>query len=225
MKKVFIIANWKSNKTIKQTEEWFTLVKNEISNRNITLGDKQIVVAPSFTSLERAESCIKELTSSFKLAAQDISSFDEGPYTGEINGKQLKEFESMRFVLVGHSERRQNFGETNEICAKKVCFAFKSNLEPIYFIQNSEDLIPQSVGIVVYEPISAIGTGLPDTPENANQIAGFIKSRNNNLKVIYGGSVTSENVKSFTSKEGLDGIIVGKASLDPLEFVKIIENA
>jgi triosephosphate isomerase len=92
-------------------------------------------------------------------------------------------------------------------------------------VQNQEDVIPQGVQIVAYDPSFAIGSGTPDTPENADAIAAVIKSKNNNAQVLYGGSVTSENVKSFTAKTNLDGVIVGGASLEAEEFIKIIKNA
>jgi len=224
MKKVLIVANWKSNKTIKQTEEWFMAVKNGLSDKKFGFDNKEIIIAPSFISLEHSKYCIKKLLLPFKLAAQNISNFDEGPYTGEVNGKQLNELAD--FVLIGHSERRKNFGETDQICSKKVDLALKYGLKPIYFIQSKESPVPGGVEVVAYEPVFSVGTGIPDTPENANRVANSVKLKNNNkLTVIYGGSVMPENVNGFTSKEDLDGIIVGGASLDPLKFIRIVENA
>jgi triosephosphate isomerase len=91
-------------------------------------------------------------------------------------------------------------------------------------VQGQEYLVPQGVQVVAYEPITAIGTGTPDTPENADAVAAMIKS-GNNVQVLYGGSVTADNVKSFTSKTSIDGVIVGGASLEAEEFIKIIQNA
>jgi triosephosphate isomerase len=157
------------------------------------------------------------------LGAQNVSPFDEGAYTGEVNAKQIKDF--VQYVLIGHSERRQNFNETEDMLIKKVDMTLKYGLNPIFLVQNQEDVIPQGVQIVAYDPSFAIGSGTPDTPENADAIAAVIKSKNNNAQVLYGGSVTSENVKSFTAKTNLDGVIVGGASLEAEEFIKIIKNA
>ena len=107
---------------------------------------------------------------------------------------------------------------------KKVAMAFKYGLNPIFLIQNQTDLIPQGTQVVAYEPSFAIGSGTPDTPENANAIASVVKSKNN-VQMLYGGSVTAGNVKSFTAKANLDGVIVGGASLEAEEVLKIIQNA
>jgi triosephosphate isomerase len=127
-------------------------------------------------------------------------------------------------VLIGHSERRQNFNESEDMLTKKITMALKYGLNPIFLFQNREDVILQGVQIVAYEPVAAIGTGNPDTSENADAVAAVIKSKNS-VQVLYGGSVTSENVKSFTAKTNLDGVVVGGASLEAEEFLKIIQNA
>lgn len=215
MKKLFIVANWKSNKTILQAKEWL----EEISN----IENKEIIICPSFILLPLIRSSIIEHQLPFKVGAQDISAFDEGSYTGEVNGSQIKEFAD--YVIIGHSERRQYFSETDEIIFKKVEMAKKYNLTPIFCVQNENTPIPKDLEIVAYEPVFAIGTGNPDTPENAQKIAEIIKEKNNVKYVLYGGSVTSHNVHAFTSIESVDGILVGKASLDAKEFGEIIKNA
>lgn len=108
---------------------------------------------------------------------------------------------------------------------KKVAMAIKYGLIPIFLVQGEETPIPQGVGIVAYEPMFAIGTGNPDTPERADEVSQKIKANRSNLQVLYGGSVRSENVKSFTEKLNIDGVLVGGASLEAEEFLKIIQNA
>lgn len=214
MKKLFIIANWKSNKTELEAKEWLT----EISN----IENKEIIICPSFTLLPIVRSSIIDYKLPFKVGAQDISSFDEGSSTGEVNGRQIKEFAD--YVIVGHSERR-GLGETDEKLKKKALIAKKYNLIPIFCIQNENTSIPDGVEIVAYEPIFAIGTGNADTPENADSIAKMVKEKKRIKYVLYGGSVTSGNVESFTQMPNIDGVLVGTASLDPSEFAEMIKNA
>jgi len=228
MKKLYIIANWKSNKTIYQTEEWFRIINNSLASRRsgpVTFKkeEKEVIVCSPFTLLPK----VKELTVNCKLSivvgAQDISQFDEGAYTGAINGRQIKEFAD--YVLIGHSERRKNFNESDEMLSKKVELANKYGLTPIFCVQGVETQIPSDVIVIAYEPINAIGTGHPDTPENAQEMASFFKKNYNIQYVLYGGSVTSKNLKDFTQMSNIDGVLIGKASLDAQEFYKIIQNS
>lgn len=221
MKKTFIIANWKSNKTILQAEEWF----RTINNSPVTFGkeEKTVIVCAPFTLLPK----VKELTVNCKLSivvgVQNISPFEEGAYTGEVSAKQIKEFAD--YVIIGHSERRKNFLENDEMLFKKVELANKCGLIPIFCVQGIETKIPSNITMIAYEPINAIGTGHPDTAENAQEVASFFKKTYNVQCVLYGGSVTSKNVKEFTQMSNIDGVLVGGASLDAQEFYTIIQNA
>jgi triosephosphate isomerase len=219
MKKALIVANWKSNKTILQAEEWF----QRLQIKDLRLTNKELVICPSFTSLPLLNSLIINHKSSMSLGAQDISPFDEGAYTGEISAKQIKEFAD--YVIIGHSERRINFNESDEMLFKKVDLAIQHGLTPIFCVQGKETQIPSGITMIAYEPINAIGTGHPDTPENAQEMASFFKKIYNVQCVLYGGSVVSGNVKEFTQMSNIDGVLVGGASLDAQEFYKIIQNA
>lgn len=219
MKQLFIVANWKSNKTSLEAKEWF----DTISHLQNPISNKQIIICSSFTLLQTVQSITKQRQLPFELGAQDTSPFDKGAYTGEINGIQIKEFAS--HVIIGHSERRKNFHETDDVLQKKVEQAKKCGLTVIFCVQDETTAIPDNVDIVAYEPIFAIGSGKPDTPENANEVAQKIKENKSIQYVLYGGSVGSENVHSFTMLEHIDGVLVGGASLDPEEFAKIIDNA
>lgn len=222
MKNLFIVANWKSNKTTLETKEWLQTLNS--SQLTFNKDNKEIIICPPVTLLPLVKELIVNSQLSIVVGTQDISPFDEGAYTGEVNGKQIKEFAD--FVIIGHSERRQNFKETDDALIKKVQMAQKYLLNPIFCVQNQNTFIPEGVKLVAYEQIEAIGTGNPDTPENANEVAQIIKDTHKNVMyVLYGGSVTSENVKSFTSMPDLDGVLVGNASLDAKEFSKIIQNA
>lgn len=233
MKKLFIVANWKSNKTKSEALQWFQELST-LNSQLLTLIGKEIIVCPPFTLLATFNETITKLQLPLKLGAQDISPFNEGPYTGEVNGRQIKEFAD--YVLVGHSERRRYFGEDEKMINKKLEMATKNGLTPILCISSIEQILnsqfPASPAggsilnlVVAYEPVFAIGTGNPDTPKNADNIARVIKEKNDVASVLYGGSVTAENVKSFTTMPSIDGVLVGTASLDSHEFLQIITNS
>lgn len=223
MKKLFIIANWKSNKTIEEAEKWLHDFAEKLKSDNSNIENKEIIVCPSFTLLEHSRYCSANLKLPIKFGAQNISPFDSGAYTGEVFGSQIKEF--AQYVIIGHSERRQNFQETDDMLSEKVLMAKKYNLMPIFCIQNQDSPVPQEIDVIAYEPPTAIGTGNPDTPENAQRVAEIVKERTGVTHVLYGGSVTSSNVKTFTNMPNIEGLLVGGASLDPLGFLEIIKNA
>ena len=226
MKKLYIVANWKSNKTILQAEEWF----RTINNLPVTFNEeeKKVIVCAPFTLLSK----VKELTVNCKLSivvgAQDVSPFDEGAYTGEVSASQVKEFAD--YVIIGHSERRSNFGETEKIVELKILQAIKFNLVPIICVSsinqvNDKWKMMNGKFIVAYEPVFAIGSGTPDTPENAGLMAKKIKEILGDTDILYGGSVTSNNVANFLETPDINGVLVGGASLDAQEFYKIIQNS
>ncbi len=229
MKKLFIIANWKSNKTIKETEKWLHDFSEGFNKEKISLVGKKIIIAPPFTSLEHAHYCSGNLKLPLEFAAQDISPFKEGPYTGEVSARQIKEL--VDYVIVGHSERRANFYENNEMINKKLSVSRQSELTPILCVSNlkqihdSKFMIHNSNSIVAYEPLFAIGSGKPDTPENAENMSRKIKGILSGIPVLYGGSVSPENVRRFNQMFSIDGVLVGGASLDPRKFLEIVKNA
>ena len=222
MDKLFIVANLKSYKNESEAKNWLESFK-KIKELNFDLSQKEVIICPSFTQLFSFFSYFSSNNINVKLGAQNVSPFDEGAFTGEVNAKQIKDF--AEYVLIGHSERRTNFGESEDMIAKKVEVSLKYGLNPILLIQGHENTIPQQVNVVAYEPVSAIGTGNPDTPENADAVGSLIKSKIRDGQFLYGGSVTSVNVKSFTTKTNIDGVLVGGASLDAEEFIRIIQNA
>jgi triosephosphate isomerase len=222
MDKLFIVANLKSYKNESEAKNWLESFK-KIKELNFDLSQKEVIICPSFAQLFSFFSYFSSNNINVKLGAQNVSPFDEGAFTGEVNAKQIKDF--AEYVLIGHSERRTNFGESEDMIAKKVEVSLKYGLNPILLIQGHENTIPQQVNVVAYEPVSAIGTGNPDTPENADAVGSLIKSKIRDGQFLYGGSVTSVNVKSFTTKTNIDGVLVGGASLDAEEFIRIIQNA
>ena len=226
MKKIFIVANWKSNKTIKETEEWLHDFNEGLKAINLA-NDKQIVLAPSFTSLEHAKYCLGNLKLPISLSSQNISPYEKGPYTGEVAGSQIKEF--AEYAIVGHSERRKYFFEQEDMINKKIDQAIQNNLIPILCISDIKQIqslkLENNNMIIACEPLFAIGTGNPDTPENANNVGKNIKEILGTVSVLYGGSITSINVNSFTQMPNIDGVLVGGSSLNPQEFLEIVKNA
>lgn len=182
----------------------------------------QVVLCPRFSVLSELKKEIQANNFPILLGSQDISPFGIGSFTGEEPADLLKELVSMS--IIGHSERRKNFSETNVVIAQKFEKVKSAGIEPVFCIQNTDTPIPEGCMIVAFEPVFAIGTGTPDTPENAEEVAKEVKSQMPELSILYGGSVTSQNCQSFTDQENISGLLIGKSSLDPNEFLKIIQN-
>jgi len=216
-----IIANWKSNKTADEAQIWI----EELGKSEFDFENREIIICPSFSLLSPLKIKIEKEGLPIKLGAQDISMFDQGAFTGEVNGEQIKEFAD--YVLVGHSERRSHFSEQKEILAKKVEMAKKYNLIPIYFTPDENEVVPQGVKIIVYEPPSAISTSLNPTiesPQEADRIAGLIKANHQEAKILYGGSVSSSNASEFLKTPNITGVVVGRASLSSESFLEIVKT-
>lgn len=222
MKNMLIVANWKANKTEDEAIKWlegFYSGQDQLGE----LEGKKIVVCPPFTLLLQIKKYIDANGISLDLGSQDISSFEVGAYTGEIPGELISSI--VKYSIIGHSERRKNLNETDELLVKKVERATQNHIVPIYCVQNESTLVPENVEIVAYEPVEAIGTGNPDSPENADRVASEVKSKNKMVKqVLYGGSVKGDNVKGFTDMSNIDGVLVGGASLDPENFLEIVKQ-
>lgn len=228
MGKKYILANWKANKTIAEATAWLQHIISNIDD--LLFKDKEIIICPPFTFLSNLKSYIIDHKLPLKLGAQDISQFEDGSYTGEVTGRMLQNL--VDYVIIGHSERRKNFGETDEIVSKKVEMALKYNLIPIICVSEMSQtevfkkfLIHNSEFIILFEPLFAIGSGQADTPENANLMAQKIKEILPKSEILYGGSVVAENVCSFLAQPLISGVGVGKASLTSTSFLQILENA
>lgn len=211
-----VVANFKANQTWDDLEVWLEKVNPLASTFTGT-----IIVCPSSPFISEASQKIKNLNSKLKLGGQDISRFEQGAFTGEYAASQVAD--QISYAIVGHSERRNNFGESDEILAAKVNNAQKAGINPIFCVGDSKTSIPENVKIVAYEPTFAIGTGNPDTPQNAHEIAKQIKDRKE-CAVIYGGSVTAQNAKGYLEKGVIDGLLIGSFSLDPLNFLNLLNS-
>lgn len=207
--------------TSSETESWFQgFADNFPSSQFAALEKNEIIICPPFTQLANVKELLKLHQLPFAIGAQDIAANGSGAFTGEIPGALLKEFAS--FCLIGHSERRKYQGETREMLDEKTGMALSSGIVPIFCVQDEHTLIPPGITLVAYEPVAAIGTGQADTPENASCVAQKIKEKQAAVSVLYGGSITSENAPFFFNEKEIDGILIGKASLDPKEFSQLL---
>lgn len=223
MKQLFIAGNWKSNKTTSEANEWLQSFKTQISQLSDKVQLFTIVLCAPTTLLAMLKQKILADKLPMELGAQNISPFPDGAYTGEVSARMIKDFAD--WVIIGHSERRKYFGETDEMLVQKVKEAKSANLRVIYCIPDDTTMIPKGVDVVAYEPVWAIGTGKTDTPENANSVITNIKAKSQVSTVIYGGSVIAENVASFAHQSAIDGVLLGGASLEAETFMNLIENA
>jgi triosephosphate isomerase len=242
-----IAGNWKMNTTV---DDAVKLVKAMLPGLNKVSGvDK--VVCPPFVSLAAVRDIIK--ASTVKLGAQNVFYKEKGAYTGEISPGMLAGL--CEYVIIGHSERRQYFGDTEEIIDLKIKAAIESMLKPIFCVGESleeneagrtEEVLTRQImascdrlyffgGIVVaYEPVWAIGTGKSATSEEANKTIGFIRQLIHhrhgseiagNVRILYGGSVTAANIAELMKMPEIDGALVGGASLKADEFLSIVQQA
>jgi len=210
-----IVANWKMNpQTLEESKRLFNSVRNGIKG----IKNTEIVICPPFIYLLNLKSKILNL----KLGAQDVFWEAKGAFTGEVSALMLRNL-GVEYVIIGHSERRKYQRETNKIIEKKIKAALAVGLKPILCIEKISQL-PKDIKrgfSIAYEPLFAIGTGKPCSIEKAKKIrASLIRFK----RVLYGGSVNSENARDFIKKAKFQGLLVGGASLNSKEFVKLVKN-
>ena len=221
MKNKLLAANWKSNKTKFEAKDWLV----EISNYEVPTG-LEVVIFPPFTLLDIISGYVRVNSMPFKIGAQDISPFDSGAFTGEISARQIKEFAD--YVLIGHSERRINFGESDEMVRKKVERAIAQELKPIVCISDLSQVANLKFDqelTIAYEPLEAIGTGKPQDPDSVEFMANQIRAKMNATRIIYGGSVNADNLRDYVNLDGIEGALVGGGSLNSSSFIDILKNA
>jgi len=217
----YVIGNWKCYPSnLDKAQE----LLNSLSDKLEIKKEVEVVVCPPFVYLPEASENFK-----LKLGAQNCFWKKEGSYTGEVSASMLKDLHC-KYVIIGHSERRDLFNEKGEIIKKKIKVCLEEGLIPILCIdkisqiKNVLEEINEKV-IIAYEPLSAIGSGEPVDWEKAKEVNLKIKNvLSSNYSVLYGGSVNSKNALNFIDKAQFDGVLVGGNSLKPQEFVKIIKK-
>ena len=246
MRKPIIAGNWKMNTYVEQAA---ALVKDMIDDLS-KIDRAEKVLCPPFVSLTTVGEIIQG--SDIKLGAQNMHFEEKGAYTGEIAPPMLAGL--CEYVILGHSERRQYFAETDEIVNKKIHAAFEAGLKPIVCVgekleeneaDRTEEVVTRQVKgalaginspqgmVIAYEPIWAIGTGKAATGDQANKVMGLIRRIVSELlgeqaaadmRIQYGGSVTGANIAEFVSQPEIDGGLVGGASLKAADFVEIVRQ-
>ncbi|HEY2523632.1 MAG TPA: triose-phosphate isomerase [Candidatus Binataceae bacterium] len=252
MRRKMLAGNWKMNLTPTEARKLIRALRAELDPEAATLArDRDVLVAPAAIALAAAA---QELAgSSIALAAQNMHYEDKGAFTGEVSAPMLKAA-GVTHVILGHSERRHVFGESDELINRKVQAAVKHRLVPILCVGETQeehdgghtttvvlrqtqnglaglDGLAAGSAIIAYEPVWAIGTGRTATPAQASLAHGVIREaiRDNfgpecaaAIRILYGGSVTPENVDGIVSSHDIDGALVGGASLKADSFARIV---
>ena len=251
MRKQVFIANWKMNLPVISFEFYLEEIKN------IKLTDTKVIIAVPFPYLYQANQIVNKPThnnnnssNNIMIAAQNIHTESKGAYTGEVSAEMLHDL-NIPYVIIGHSERRQYFGETNETITKKIEQASNKDINVVFCIgetvderetNKTFDVIKEQLSIlkqfntlskiiIAYEPVWAIGTGLTATSQQAQEVHSFIREwiKENFNKdiaetatIIYGGSIKPENIAELINQPDIDGGLVGGASLSLQKFIDII---
>ena len=248
MRKPMIAGNWKLNKTLSEAKE----LASSLTDGCQGIDDRDIVIAPVFTALASIAEVIK--SSPVQLSAQNCYPEESGAFTGEVSPLFLKDA-GCELVILGHSERRQLLGETDQLINQKMLKALDTGLKPIFCIgetlqerendQMLEVLSQQVRGglanlsseqmadvVIAYEPVWAIGTGKTATDEQAQEAHSFIRGMlqglfnqqvANETRILYGGSVKPGNVDGLMAQDDIDGALVGGASLNAEDFLRIVK--
>jgi triosephosphate isomerase len=242
-----ICGNWKLHKTIAESIELATAIKNAVG----PVRDVEVAIAPVFTALQPVAKRLEG--SAVALAAQDCFWEDQGAWTGEVSCKLLKDV-GCKYVIIAHSERRQHFGEIDASANLKIRAALRNGLDPIYCV--GETLAERDAGeafgvvarqldgglaqlsaadgerlVIAYEPVWAIGTGRTATPQQAQEVHEFIRGKLSErfgdvaqrIRIQYGGSVKPDNAALLMDQPDIDGALVGGASLKADDFLRIVK--
>ena len=244
MRRPIIAGNWKMNKTAAEAEQLIEELKPLVKKSK-----PEVVVCVPYTDLSAAKKAIEG--SNIKLGAQNVAWADSGAFTGEISAAMLKEI-GVEYVIIGHSERRTYFGETDESVNIRLKQALKCGLKPIVCVgetlferekKRTNKVLKRQVlegfkGIedftdivIAYEPVWAIGTGKTATAEDANKTIGYIRNLvkktwgedvAKGLRIQYGGSMKPSNAKELMAMRNIDGGLIGGASLKAEDFAAIV---
>ncbi len=251
VRKAIIAGNWKMNKTRPEAKELLEGIKPLVANAE---GKVEVIACVPFTNLETAINTTAG--SNVKIGAENVHFEKSGAFTGEISADMLVELD-VEYVVIGHSERRQYFGETDETVNKRTKAALAAGLKPIVCVGElkweretdiTEEVIARQIKldlfgvsaedvkktVIAYEPVWAIGTGLTATPDQAEEVCGFIratlaklydKATAEAVTIQYGGSMNAKNCAELLAKPNIDGGLIGGASLKAADFNTIVQAA
>lgn len=247
----FIAGNWKMNLDHLQAIAFVQKLAWTLGDKNHDFSDVEVAVFPPFTDLRSVQTLIAGDKLELKFGAQDLSAHDAGAYTGEISGAFLSALDAS-YVIIGHSERRQYHGETDEIVSQKVAAAHRHGIVPVICVGETADDLeqhgPSAVPVaqlrtalegvvagneivVAYEPVWAIGSGQAATSAQAQQVCQALRATIAEVlgdeaaaatRILYGGSVKANNIAGFLKETDVDGALVGGASLQLEEFASIV---
>jgi triosephosphate isomerase len=221
---MIIVANWKSNKTPMQALAWL----EQFLEHYRPHPDLEIIIAPPMMSLVPMSALLKQkTTSTISLAAQDISPFPLGSYTGAVAAEMVRDLVS--YVIVGHAERRRYFHETNQEVANKAMEAAVVDIIPIVCVDlpyagaqlAALDQLDSDKMIIGYGPVEAIGIDIPQPFDKAAAAVGAIHEILPDSPILYGGSISSRNITSYAQIPGIAGLMVGTASLQAEDFASL----
>jgi len=236
MRRPLVIANWKMNTNLSDAIVLATAVRDGVEN----ISGLEVVICPPTIWLTEVSQIIRKEIGHLGLGAQNIHYLSDGSYTGETSAEMVRDV--AKYVIVGHSERRKNFGETDGIVSRKTAAALDAGLIPIVCVGENEksdksvsavvsELKDSLSGInkselnqivVVYEPIWAVGTDQPAEPDYIARIITQLREvLSNQTPVLYGGDVNANNIFSFVQRPEIDGVLIGRDGLNAPNFVKI----
>jgi triosephosphate isomerase len=248
MRKKLIAGNWKMNLDVTESRDLAKSILEKTDKKYFEYTD--VLLCPTFVSLNAVGDVIRN--SQILLGAQNLSYENNGAYTGEISASMLKSV-GCEYVIIGHSERRKYYNETDEVVNRKINKTLEYGLKPILCVgetleereNGKQNEVVQSQltndlngiadlnnVVIAYEPVWAIGTGQNATPEQANEMHKHIRSvivklynqsSADNIKILYGGSLNDKNCKELLSQSDIDGGLIGGASLKADSFIEIIK--
>jgi len=246
MKKQLIAGNWKMNGSLEANDALVRAIVAGMAGAKCSVA--VCVPAPYFAQVQMLKS-----GSQLELGAQDVSQHEKGAYTGEVSAAMLREF-GIRYVVVGHSERRQYHGETDAVVAEKTKAALAHGITPIVCVGETleereagrtEEVVKRQMAAIIhvnghciseiavaYEPVWAIGTGRTATPQQAQEVHALLRKQlaaatahAERVHILYGGSMNAANAAGLLAQPDIDGGLIGGASLKAADFLQIIGSA
>ncbi len=223
----YVIGNWKSYKRFEEAKKWL----DAFSQLYTPVDNIEVIIAPTYLCLERVSEYLQKLNlHNIALAAQDISPFPKGAYTGAIAADLLKDLAD--YVIVGHSERRRYFHETSHDIGNKVSEAVDAGLTPIVCVDQPyamsqltslNDIDTESV-IIAYGPVESLNFRIPQSPEKVGEAVDFISQVHPKWPIVYGGALHPDNARDYRDIPGVSGLFVGSASLEAASFHSILTS-